>query len=465
MPVQNYLDQIWDAFNEGICITNAHGIILHVNRKYEEITGFDRKNIIGLPAYDLVQSGKLDVILNPEVITRKERVTKIQSLADGRQLILEGNPVFDKNGNTVLCITFLRDDTIFSDMRNRISLQKELLETFQGLSTGSIGTTLTNPKKIAFSTVMQQLYTKIADMAETDATVLILGETGVGKDVIARRIHNKSLRTNKTFIKIDCGSIPENLIETELFGYVAGTFSGANKNGKIGLIEAANEGTLFFDEIGELPMLMQTRLLRFLQDGEIVRVGSTTPKKINVRIIAATNKNLEKSVALGEFRNDLYYRLKVAVINVPPLRERQADIVPLAENFLQFYGNKYHKRLEFSQEAKELLQQYSWPGNVRELENMIQGLIVTCKQKIIKSFDLPLPAHAIKSVQSQHGSQELPDFQNKTYKEIMKEYENKVLCAAVKRFDKNISKIAKALQIDRSTVFRKVKELEKAGLL
>lgn len=465
MPVQNYLDQIWDAFNEGICISNAHGIILHVNKKYEEITGFDRKNIIGLPAYDLVQSGKLDVILNPEVIRKKERVTKIQSLADGRQLILEGNPVFDKNGNAVLCITFLRDDTIFSDMRNRISIQKELLETFQSLSTGSIGSSLTNPKKIAFSTVMQQLYAKISGMAETDATILILGETGVGKDVIARRIHNKSLRANKTFIKIDCGSIPENLIETELFGYVAGTFSGANKNGKIGLIEAANEGTLFFDEIGELPMLMQTRLLRFLQDGEIVRVGSTVPKKIDVRVVAATNKNLEKSVSLGEFRNDLYYRLKVAVINVPPLRERQADIVPLAENFLQFYGSKYHKQLEFSQEAKELLQQYSWPGNVRELENMIQGLIVTCKQKIIKSFDLPLPAHAIKNVQSQQISQDIPNFQNKTYKEIMKEYENKVLCAAMKQFNKNISNIAKALQIDRSTVFRKVKELEKAGLL
>lgn len=465
MPVQDYLEQIWDAFSEGICITNAHGIILHVNKKYEEITGLTKKMVIGLPAYDLVQSGKLDLILNPEVFQKKEQVTKIQSLADGKQLILEGNPVFDKNGNVILCITFLRDDTIFSDMRSRISIQKELLETFQELSTTNMGHSLVNPKKIAFSTIMQQLYTKIAGIAETDATTLILGETGVGKDVVAHRIHNKSLRASKTFIKVDCGSIPENLIETELFGYVAGTFSGANKNGKIGLIEAANEGTLFLDEIGELPMLMQTRLLRFLQDSEIVRVGSTVPKKIDVRIIAATNKNLEKSIANGEFRSDLYYRLKVAVINIPPLREREADIIPLAENFLQFYCNKYHKQLEFSSEAKELLLQYKWPGNVRELENMIQGLIVTCKQKIIKNLDLPLPAHAIRTVQNQQIVQEVPNLQNKTYKEIMKDYENKVLCAAMKQFNNNISKIAKHLQVDRSTVFRKVKELEKAGLI
>lgn len=465
MPVRDYLEQIWDAFSEGICITNAHGIILHVNKKYEEITGLTKKFVIGLPAYDLVQSGKLDLILNPEVFQKKEQVTKIQSLADGKQIILEGNPVFDKNGNVILCITFLRDDTIFADMRSRISIQKELLETFQELSTTNMGRSPVNPKKIAYSTVMQQLYTQIGGIAETDATTLILGETGVGKDVVAHRIHNKSLRANKTFIKVDCGSIPENLIETELFGYVAGTFSGANKNGKIGFIEAANEGTLFLDEIGELPMLMQTRLLRFLQDSEIVRVGSTVPKKIDVRIIAATNKNLEKSIANGEFRSDLYYRLKVAVINIPPLREREADIIPLAENFLQFYCNKYHKQLEFSSEAKELLLQYKWPGNVRELENMIQGLIVTCKQKVIKNLDLPLPAHAIRTVQSQQIVQEVPNLQNKTYKEIMKEYENKVLCAAMKQFNNNISKIAKHLQVDRSTIFRKVKELEKSGLL
>ena len=156
----------------------------------------------------------------------------------------------------------------------------------------------------------------------------------------AERIHALSLRKNKTFIKVDCGSIPENLIETELFGYAAGTFSGASKTGKIGLIEAAAGGTLFLDEIGELPMPMQTRLLRFLQDWEIMRVGSTTPKQIDVRIVAATNKNLERAIARGEFRSDLYYRLKVAVIAIPPLRDRQADILPLARMFLRFYGSK-----------------------------------------------------------------------------------------------------------------------------
>jgi len=386
----------------------------------------------------------------------------VQTVSDGRKLILEANPVFDAQGKLVLCITFLRDVTMLSEMREQMSVQKELLEAFQQLSTAGDAQELSRKTpKLFTSSAMIKLYGEVNTIAETDATVLLLGETGVGKDVIARRIHALSLRKNKTFIKVDCGSIPENLIETELFGYAAGTFSGASKTGKIGLIEAAAGGTLFLDEIGELPMPMQTRLLRFLQDWEIMRVGSTTPKQIDVRIVAATNKNLERAIARGEFRSDLYYRLKVAVIAIPPLRDRQADILPLARMFLRFYGSKYHRQLTFSEEAESLLLDYKWPGNIRELENLVQGLAVTSKNSVIRASDVPISGVAKPAASARRDGLDF-ELDGKTYKEIMKDLENKVLSAAMERYG-SITEVAKHFQVDRSTIFRKVKELEKEG--
>lgn len=460
--LQEYLDQLFDAFKEGICISDKDGIVVHLNRRHAEITGIPREEMLGHSVMEFVQRGRLDVVLNPEVVRTGQPATRVQTVSDGRKLILEANPVFDAQGKLVLCITFLRDVTMLSEMREQISVQKELLEAFQQLSTAGDAQELSRKTpKLFTSSAMIKLYGEVNTIAETDATVLLLGETGVGKDVIARRIHALSLRKNKTFIKVDCGSIPENLIETELFGYAAGTFSGANKAGKIGLIEAASGGTLFLDEIGELPMPMQTRLLRFLQDWEIMRVGSTTPKQIDVRIIAATNKNLERAIARGEFRSDLYYRLKVAVIAIPPLRDRQADILPLARMFLRFYGNKYHRQLTFSEDAESLLLDYKWPGNVRELENLVQGLAVTSRNNLIKASDIPISGVAKPAVSARKDGPDF-DLDGKTFKEVMKDLENKVLAAAMERYG-SITEVAKHFQVDRSTIFRKVKELEKEG--
>ena len=459
--LQEYLDQLFDAFKEGICISDSDGIVVHLNRRHAEITGIPREEMLGHSVMEFVRRGRLDVVLNPEVMRTGQPATRVQTVSDGRKLILEANPVFDAQGRLVLCVTFLRDVTMLSEMREQLSVQKELLEAFQQLSTAGEEQELSRKApKIFTSNAMMKLYGEVNTIAETDATVLLLGETGVGKDVIARRIHSLSPRKNKTFIKVDCGSIPENLIETELFGYAAGTFSGGNKAGKIGLIEAASGGTVFLDEIGELPMSMQPRLRRFLQDWEIMRVGSTTPKPVDVRIIAATNKNLERAIARGEFRSDLYYRLKVAVIAIPPLRDRQADILPLARMFLRFYGSKYHRHLSFSDEAERLLLDYKWPGNVRELENLVQGLSVTCKNSVIRAPDMPITGAASKAAVSARKDAPEFDLDGKTFKEIMKELENKVLSAAMARYG-SITEVAKHFQVDRSTIFRKVKELEK----
>ncbi len=461
----DYLEQIFDAFKEGICISDMNGIVVHLNESHARITGIPRKEMLGHSVMEFVNRGRLDVVLNPEVIRTGQPATQVQTVSDGRKLILEAFPVFDSQGKVALCMTFLRDITMVSAMREQLDAQKELLDAIQQwTSMGDDPALAVKLPKIFTSRAMVSLYGEVDRIAETDATVLLLGETGVGKDVVARRIHAASPRRDRTFIKVDCGSIPENLIETELFGYAAGTFSGANRQGKVGLFEAASGGTLFLDEIGELPMNMQTRLLRVLQDFEIMRVGSTVPKHIDVRVIAATNKNLEQAVANGDFRSDLYYRLRVAVLTIPPLRERQADILPLARMFLKFYGRKYHRALELSAEAEQILLRHKWPGNVRELENLVQGLLVTCKGNVIKAQDIPFANARTKAAQPQKREEPEISVDGRTFKEIMKEYENRVLVRAMERWG-NIAEVARHFKIDRSTVFRKVKELERQGLL
>jgi transcriptional regulator with PAS, ATPase and Fis domain len=291
-------------------------------------------------------------------------------------------------------------------------------------------------------------------IAPTDATVLILGETGVGKDVVARLVHSRSPRHEKLMLKVDCGGISETLTESEIFGYVGGAFTGASSKGKAGYFEIANESTVFLDEIGELPLSMQTRLLRVLQDGEIVRVGSSQPRKVNVRVIAATNKNLRDCVEAGTFRRDLYYRLNVAVIQIPPLRERSEDIAPLARMFLEEYAAKYHKKLRFMDITLEMMRGYSWPGNVRELQNLVHSMAITATGEAVSPQDLPPQI----SGPSPLNKRFLNDIYagHRTFKEIMGEAEADFLRRAIEMYG-SVQKVAQVFKLDRSTIFRKLK--------
>jgi len=452
----DYIEQLCDTFRDAICVTDKEGIVTLVNKRHAELTGIARDKMIGSRIQDMVQNGIFDVVLNPRVVESGQKVSSVQNLYNGRTLLLDGHPVKDATGKVAYVVTVIRDITALTELREEITAQRELLETFQNLS--SEGASGNQYPRVVQSPVMQRLYAEASAIAETDATVLLLGETGVGKDVVARHIHRNSLRADAPFIKVDCGSIPENLIETELFGYVPGSFSGASKHGKAGLVEAASSGTLFLDEIGELPMTMQSRLLRVLQDWEVLRVGATVPKKVDVRVVAATNKELEREVTKGMFRSDLYYRLKVAVLNIPPLRSRRVDILPLAQSFLTFYGKKYRKAVNLSEEAKQVLQNHTWPGNVRELENLVQGLVVTCKHGLVGVRDLagirPLPP-----CESSEGQYELPSIEGRSLKSIMKEVETAVIEKGMQRYG-SISELSRHFQMDRSTIFRKVKEIE-----
>lgn len=235
---------------------------------------------------------------------------------------------------------------------------------------------------ISSSPNMESVKQMIEKIAKTDATVLIQGESGTGKEVVAKNIHTISERKSSAYIQINCGAIPENLIESELFGYEKGAFTGASTS-KAGLLEVANNGTVLLDEIGEMPLHLQVKLLRSIQTNEITRVGGTSTKQLNVRYIAATNKDLKQLVKEGKFREDLYYRLNVVQIIVPPLRERKEDIPLLFQHFLEKFNRKYNKNLQVSSGALKLLKEYTWPGNVRQLENVVEQLAILVENTLI----------------------------------------------------------------------------------
>jgi len=302
---------------------------------------------------------------------------------------------------------------------------------------------------IAKSSAMQNILELVARIAQTDISVLIDGESGTGKELVARAIHDHSGRARNPFMVVNCGAMPESLLESELFGHVRGAFTGATSNKK-GLIEAANKGTIFLDEIGETSLAMQVKLLRFLQEGEIKPVGSNQTLKVDVRLIAATNRDLLKMMEEGLYRQDLYYRLNVIQITIPPLRDRVEDILPLAEFFIKKYSQKIHKTIYgIEEEMQKFLCDYSWPGNVRELENAIERAVALCSGKYLTKADFP--ANVLNSQPTNHHLNATPDLTLKTL-------ERNHIATTLEEFNWNYDLVTKILGIGRTTLWRKMKE-------
>jgi PAS domain S-box-containing protein len=457
--IEKHIDSVLDVLSDGVYISDREGYTLKVNTMYEKLIGLKKEDLIGRRVQDLVNEGVFDVVLNPQIVKTGQPATSVQTTKKGQKLILNGHPIFDAEGQVALVVTFVRDVTVMSQLREQIVSQKKLLEQLrtnvQYINEESIQKFPVNGFK---SREMAHLNKLIEKIAATDATVLILGETGVGKEFFARSIHRASPRGENTFFKLDCTTIPENLIESELFGYVAGAFSGASIKGKPGLCEMADQGTLFLDEIGELPIGMQVKLLRLLQDQEITPVGSTRVKKVNVRIITATNRDLEKEIEQGRFRSDLYYRLRVAVLSIPPLRERREDIMPLANYFLEKYATKYRKERRFGPEIEGIFTGHSWPGNIREMENLIESLVVTCDRPVVDTADLG-SCMLSEGLDRKRNLFETLDTRDKSLKEIVRDLEREILNGAIE-IHGSMAKVAELLKIDRSTIFRKLKRDE-----
>lgn len=308
---------------------------------------------------------------------------------------------------------------------------------------------------IATSDSMIRIFSKAKQVAAYPTTVLLLGETGVGKEVVSSFIHHNSDRADKPFIKINCSAIPEPLMESELFGYEKGAFTGAREKGKMGLFELANHGTILLDEIGDMSLSLQAKLLRTIQENEIMRVGGTHPVKLDVRLISATSRNIEEMVDNGQFLDALYYRLNVVELDIPPLRKRQEDIIPLAEFYLQHFCEKYKLSKEFAPDVRSCFLQYGWPGNVRELRNTVENLTVSSIGTKISKEDLPA---RIAGLSQERSAPQHRAAQNESLKSAVEALQKEMIAEAIAK-EGSLRKAAAALDMDATTLGRLVKKL------
>jgi PAS domain S-box-containing protein len=384
------LDAIINSSYDGLYVTDGKANTIRVNKAYERISGLKAKDIVGRNMKELVEKGYFDRSVTLEVLKTKRPVTIMQDIRGGIKTMVTGNPILDEEKQKIiLVVTNVRDVSELDSLRKQLEDSRRISEKYLSELQELRLHNMKNQKLIINSGVMRNIMHTAMKVAKTDTSVLITGETGVGKGLVARIIHNNSQREEQPFIKINCGAIPETLLESELFGYERGAFTGARSEGKPGFFEVAEGGTLFLDEIGELPLHLQVKLLSILEDKEVIRLGGTKPRPINVRIIAASNRDLKDLVEERKFRRDLFFRLDIIPIRIPPLRKRKDDIFPLISCFLSKFNQIHGKKTRILGDALDLLILYSYPGNIRELQNIIERLVVISDSDIIGVRDLP----------------------------------------------------------------------------
>ena len=432
---------------DDMMLSDAEGVILWVSENYEKNFGFAHGSIVGKSAFDLEQDGTFDPCITAEVLRQKKKITTTQTINRVHKNVMTvGIPLFDKAGalKYAVCFNTVSMEQINVIQQNYRNLQNSLQQYTQEIAELRIRATSTSI--VVKSAAMQRLWTLIQNTANTKANILITGETGVGKSAIAKAIHNMSSRANGPFIEVNCAVLHENLIESELFGYEKGAFTGAASGGKIGKIELANHGTLFLDEIGELPHHIQSKLLQLIQEKTIERLSGTRRIELDFRLLVATNRNLEEEVQRGLFRSDLFYRLNVIRIHIPPLRQRPEDILPLAHQFLERFCGEYGKQLALSPRFVAFLEQYPWPGNVRQLENLMERLVITAQDPILDVTALP--------VEFTGGDTPLPA-PTGTLAERMDAFEGQIIRDSYRRCGTTVA-VAKELGISQATAARKI---------
>ena len=379
---------VFESSSDGLWICDNQGRVVSINRASEKLGGIQREAIIGKKVSDIIKNGLYSNYVTDEVIQTKRPVSQLQHIKNTNKTVLcTGIPVLDRHGNVSLVVINERDMTQLEVIKKQLEETRKEREKYKDELAELSMRELKNQKIVAESKQMRQIMRtalKLAHMEVTD--ILLLGESGTGKGLLAKFIHNSGKRKKKPFIQINCAALPESLLEAELFGYEKGAFSGASEHGKPGLFELADEGTLFLDEIGDLSLPVQAKLLKYLDDHEIMRLGGTKPNVIDCIIIAATNQDLEKLVEQKKFRHDLFYRLNIITMKIPPLRERPEDTFELANHFLKYYNNRYNQKKKLNPLALSLLQPYAFPGNVRELKNMIKKAVVMSEGKDIDNM-------------------------------------------------------------------------------
>ncbi|MED0990577.1 sigma 54-interacting transcriptional regulator [Bacillus nitratireducens] len=449
------LHAILSSIYDEILVVNHKGeLIRYSETVINDFWGSNLKDLLGKNLLDLEKKGLFSPSVTRLVLEKQKKVSVVQETKSGRKILAVGDPVFNENGELHRIIIASRDITEATRLKTELHEIKKISEQYKKELDDFKNKDRFLKKLIYCSPKMEQIINQAKKIANFSSNVLISGESGVGKEVIAQAIHQLGNRSSKPFLKLNCGAIPETLLESELFGYTKGAFTGADKNGKEGYFKRADQGILFLDEIGEMPLHLQVKLLRVLQEQEVIPIGSTTPMKINVQIIAATNKSLEKMVESGTFREDLFYRLNVIPLRVPSLRERMEDVPVLAFHFLQQLNEKYNKNYHLTPDALNLLEFYSWPGNVRELQNMIERLVVSADDLVIEAefvsrfltpgYDFNKSKPVITRV--------LP------LQEALHSVEEQLILLAMKQY-KTTTKAAKALGISQSSVSRKYQKI------
>ena len=483
IEISKYLDvrDVFEIIRQPINIITADGILQYVNQAWVDCYKTPREEAIhrhicsvdgvirdlnyylsfNMLGYDLTESFSNLACNYGEVspstpaciqaVQQKREVLMVSQAPDGRHSLVRSTPIFDDNQEVILVVTVVQEVSRIADWQEQLEREKQKNSRMQA-ELSYLRENQASSNLVGISKEMKSLRKLISVVAKSDASVLITGESGVGKEVVAKEVYSQSPRSTGPFISVNCAAIPENLLESELFGYEKGAFTGAYKS-KVGLFELANGGTIFLDEIGDFPLHLQPKLLRVIQEREFRRVGGTESIALDVRIIAATNSNLLEMVNFGKFRSDLYYRLSVIPIQIPPLRNRREDIALLASNFLEIFNKKYKTSKFFLSQAMVLLEHRNWPGNVRELENAVERLVVVSNDNAITPYQVRMVLNDCLNADA--ALEESGAF---TLKEAVNELEKKMITEAMDHF-KSTYKAARSLGISQSTLVRKAKAL------
>ncbi|TKB05844.1 sigma 54-interacting transcriptional regulator [Desulforhopalus sp. IMCC35007] len=440
---------IIDSCFDGIYVTDGKGRTIRVNTAYERITGIRREDVLNRTTRELVDEGFFSESVTLLVLESKRPKTLMQTVKTGRRVMATGTPIIDKDGEVSLVVTSVRDVSELYNLQKRLIKEEQLRTEYQHELEKLRQIRDTESTVVIKSKKMQEINKLAIRLAQVDTTIMVHGESGVGKEVFADLVHKHSPRRDKPCIKISCVTIPEHLFESELFGYAPAAFTGASKHGKVGIFEAAKGGTIFLDEIGEMPLPAQAKLLRVLQSKEVTRVGSNTVVPVDVRIVAATNRDLKKMVASGQFRKDLFFRLNVVPVVIPPLRERKEAIPTFVYHFLEKFNQQYGFSKQLSPRAHALMYDHDWPGNVRELINTIERIVVTTGGDIISVKDLP------ENIRSGHV-QSKTSVEEGSLRFTLEKVEKQIIEDALKTHG-STHKTARALGVNQSTIVRKMK--------
>lgn len=439
-----------DNLYDGILISDIDGKVIYINDQYTTYTGLTKDIVLNKYLKDLMEEGIINQATSLKVIETGQSISSIHKYYTGKQAFTNAVPIYE-NDQMIGVVNVTRDLDYLLEMRTSTESTQE---GYQDLQVNSLRQLLNKHFDfIAIAPSMKEIVANANTAAPFDTTILITGESGTGKEVIARYIHNSSPRQDQAFIRVNCAAIPNELFESELFGYEKGAFTGARDSGRIGMFELANGGTLLLDEIGEIPLEVQSKLLRPIQEREIVRIGGEKPIAIDVRILASTNKDLAEEVAKGNFRADLFYRIKVFPIKIPPLRERKEDIEPLINFFLTKLNRKYKTTVSIERDAVQALETYPFPGNVRELENIIEYMYVLSKETI----DIEtIPGKVLTKIM-------IASNENHSYptnlSNLVDLYEKSIIEDIIKTY-KTLESAAKVMGIHASTLSRKMKKYD-----